>query len=180
MFTVVTTRFNNDTWEQNENYRKKFNFNGCIYGVQHGMSPKILLNTYVFVVEMNNSKNEISGIGLVKNNPNLERKHIIYDDPNYNRYVFKGRFRFDREQLISVDYKLVEMLDYICFKEKTHLKRGSGFTTIPEKLYSYKICENRDIKNDIKNLFVRYFKTFNEVSTSNNEKIIKNSDNLLA
>lgn len=162
MFTVVTTRFNNDTWEQNENYRKKFNFNGCIYGVQHCMSPKILLNTYVFVVEMNNSKNEIVGIGLVKNNPNLERKHIIYDDPNYNRFIYKGKYRLDREQLLSLDLKLVEILDHICFKEKTHLKRGSGFMTIPEKLYYHKINENKDTKNDIKNLFVRYFKSFDD------------------
>lgn len=162
MFTIVTTRFNNSTWEQNENYRNKFNFKGCIYGVQHCMSPKIFLNSYVFVVEMNNSKNQIEGIGLVKNNPNLERKYIIYDDPNYNRFIYKGKFRLNREELISYDVKIVEILDYICFKEKTHLKRGSGFMTIPDKLYRHKVCDGKDIKNDIRELFVRIFKSIIE------------------
>lgn len=174
MFTVVTTRFNDKTWEQNENYRNKFNFKGCIYGVQHGMSPKIFLNSYVFVVEMNNSKNKIEGIGLVKNNPNLERKYIIYDDPNYNRFIYKGRYRLNREELISLDNRLVEILDHICFKEKTHLKRGSGFMTIPDKLYSHKICDGKDVKNDIRNLFLRNFKyTEDENFEINNDINIK-------
>lgn len=162
MFTIVTTRFNNMTWEQNENYRNKFNYKGCIYGVQHCMSPKIFLNSYVFVVEMNNSLNQIEGIGLVKNNPNLERKYIIYDDPNYNRFIYKGKYRINRDQLLLFDEILVNILDHICFKEKTHLKRGSGFTKIPDKLYKHKICNEKDIKNDIRDIFLRNFKNINE------------------
>jgi len=173
MFTIVTTRFNNITWEQNENYRNKFNFKGCIYGVQHCMSPKIFLNSYVFVVEMNNSKNQIEGIGLVKNNPNLERKHIIYDDPNYNRFIYKGKYRLNREELIIYDNKIVEILDYICFKEKTHLKRGSGFMRIPDKLYLHKKCEGKDLKNDIRELFVRIFKNINGEQSETYEIIIE-------
>lgn len=162
VFTIVTTRFNDMTWEQNQNYRNRFNFKGCIYGVQHAMSPKIFLNSYVFVVEMNNSKNKIEGIGLVKNIPNLERKYIIYDDPNYNRFIYKGKYRLDREELLSLDNKIVEILDHICFKEKTHLKRGSGFMRIPDKLYKHKICEGKDLKNDMRELFVRIFKSIND------------------
>lgn len=169
MFTIVTTRFNNDTWQQNENYRNKFNFKGCIYGVQHCMSPKIFLNSYVFVIEMNNSINKIEGIGLVKNNPNLERKYIIYDDPNYNRFVYKGKYRLNRDELILFDNNLVEILDYICFKEKTHLKRGSGFTKIPDKLFKHRICDNKDIKNDIRNIFLRNFTTMNAEMDELNE-----------
>jgi hypothetical protein len=33
------------------------------------MSPKIYLNSPVFVIEMNNSTNKIEGIGLIKNKP---------------------------------------------------------------------------------------------------------------
>jgi len=53
--------------------------------------------------------------------------------------------------------KLIEVLDYILFKEKTHLKRGIGFTTIPEKLLNHEKCKDFNIKNEVKNLFVRVF-----------------------
>jgi hypothetical protein len=37
------------------------------------------------------------------------------------------------------------------------LKRGAGFTTIPEKLLYHKICKNMDIKKEIKELFIHIF-----------------------
>ena len=43
------------------------------------------------------------------------------------------------------------------FKEKTHLKRGAGFTTIPEKLINHKIRKNIDIKKEVKDLFIHIF-----------------------
>ena len=59
--------------------------------------------------------------------------------------------------MLKIDDKLVTNLDYILFKEKTHLKRGSGFTQIPEKLLKHTKCENMDIKNTIKHIFLRLF-----------------------
>jgi hypothetical protein len=52
---------------------------------------------------------------------------------------------------------LVKTLDYILFKEKTHSKRGSGFTSIPEKVMKYKICQNINLKKEIKNIFINIF-----------------------
>jgi len=49
---------------------------------------------------------------------------------------------------------LVKILDYILFKEKTHLKRGSGFTSIPEKLLKHPICENIELKKELRELFI--------------------------
>jgi hypothetical protein len=66
MFTIVTSRFNNETLQLNYENRAKRGLS-CIYASPHEMSPKIYLNSPVFVIEMNNSTNKIEGIGLIKN-----------------------------------------------------------------------------------------------------------------
>jgi hypothetical protein len=157
MFTIVSTRYNDTTWQENITYRKKTNHNGCIYGAPHMLSNKIVVDSLVFVVEMNNSINQIEGIGFVKNNLRLDKSYKIYDSGNYNRYVFKGKFHITREQLIEINGFLVECLDYILFKKKSHMKRGMGFTTIPEKLLKDEICKGMDLKEEIKTIFIRLF-----------------------
>ena len=133
MFTLASTRFNNSTLEENKNYRTKTN-NACIYCSPQRMSPKIKADSLVFIVEMNNELNQIEGIGLIKNTINFDKYFKVYEDSNLNRYVFKGNYRINREELIRYNSKLVEILDNILFKGKTHLKRGSGITTITDKL----------------------------------------------
>ena len=66
MITVVTGRFNTETLNSNYEYRKKYGFQ-CLYCCPWELSPKILYDTPVFVIEMNNQKNQIEGIGLIKN-----------------------------------------------------------------------------------------------------------------
>ena len=157
MFTIVSTRFNNETWQQNVSFRKQYNYPGCIYGVPQPMSNKIESESAVFVIEMNNSLNKIEGIGLLKNIIYLDKYYKVYDTGDYNRYIFKGKYHLNRDEIININSKLVELLDYILFKEKTHLKRGIGFTTIPNKLLNHEKCKDFDIKNEIKSLFVRVF-----------------------
>lgn len=157
MVYLVSTRFNNDTWEENIHFKQKYNYTGCIYGVPSPMSPKISIDEPVFVVEMNNSMNKIEGIGLVKNNIRLDKYYKIYHAGNYNRYVFKGKHHLNRSELEEINKDLVDTLDYILFKEKTHLKRGMGFTTIPEKLLNNEKRLVKDIKGEIKNIFIRVF-----------------------
>jgi hypothetical protein len=156
MITVVTTRFNNETWEENLNYREK-NKIKCLYCSPLEMSPSICLNIGVFVVEMNNSKNKIEGIGFIKNKPHTDRYYGVYRDGNYNRYIYKGKYYLCRDELIKLNDQLVVVLDYILFKERTHLKRGSGFTRIPEKLFKHPICENINIKTVLREMFINYY-----------------------
>jgi len=160
MYTIVTTRFTNSTWESNTIYRQSNNIFGCIYGSPQEMSPKISYDSLVFVVEMNNETDNIEGIGLVRNRSYLDKYYNIYKDGNYNRFVYKSNYHIDREKLIRYDEELVKLLDYILFKEKTHLKRGSGFTTITSKLLASK--KNEDCKkldlNKIINKVIQYFK----------------------
>ena len=85
MFTVVTGRFNSETLFSNYEYRRKYNFT-CMYCCPSKLSPKILHDTLVFVIEMNNSTKMIDGIGLLKNiletdkyySSILNEKHYIY------------------------------------------------------------------------------------------------------
>ena len=156
MITIVTTRFNNDTWQENLNYREK-NKIKCLYCSPLEMSPNICLNIGVFVVEMNNSKNKVEGIGFIKNKPHTDRYYGVYRDGNYNRYVYKGNYYLSRDELMKINDELVSVLDYILFKEKTHLKRGSGFTRIPEKLFKHPTCENINIKMVLREIFINYY-----------------------
>jgi hypothetical protein len=180
MYTLATTRFTNSTWETNKKYRENNNISGCIYGSPQEMSPKILYDSLVFVVEMNNDTDNIEGIGLVRNRPYLDKYYNIYKDGNYNRFVYKSNYRLDRNKLWEYNRVLVKVLDYILFGEKTHLKRGCGFTTITTKFLASKT--HRDCKKlvlcRIINTIIGYFKKeysiIDDIRIETDEKIILN------
>jgi hypothetical protein len=157
MFTIVTTRFNNETLETNYAYRRRYNFQ-CMYCCPQEMSPKIYYNTPVFVIEMNNQKNQIEGIGLIKNKYETNKYYKVHTDGNNNRYTYIGNYFIDRETLDDYNAELVYVLDEILFKGKTHSKRGSGLTTIPEKVLKLEVCEDLNIKKEIKNIFIHHFR----------------------
>jgi hypothetical protein len=165
----MTTRFNNETWDENKNYRLK-NSTPCFYGSTQEMSPKIIHNSIVFMIEMNNSKNQIEGIGLIRNNPLLDKYYKIYETGNFNRYVYKSNYHIDRETLIRYNEKLVRALDHVLFKEKTHQKRGDGHTTVSDKLLKHKMCDGIDVKKEIRFVFIDMFgKKSTEETTLKNQ-----------
>lgn len=154
---IYTSRFNNESWEENEEYREKHKDVGCIYGCPQQLHRRIGLNNTIFVVEMNNSKNKIEGIGLIKNNLSVDKYHKVYKCGNYNRYIYKGKYRVSREIIERNNERLVEVLDYILFKEKTHMKRGSGITIISAKILKHECCKSIDLQKEIEELFKRYY-----------------------
>ena len=156
MITIASTRFNQQTWDENCSYRERKNFEGCIYCAPLQLSYKIPINSLLFVLEMNNTSNKIEGIGLIKNMYQSD-KYIVYDERNYNRYVYKSNYRINRDHLYRFNPFIVKALEYILFKGKTHLKRGSGITTVPEKLLKHQIFEGMDILNELKTIFKQYF-----------------------
>ena len=153
---IATSRFNSNTISENREYKRNSCMTGCIYGSPSPLSCKIEKDTLLFVVEMNNTTNKIEGVGLIRNiiQP---KNHIVYNTGNYNRYIFKSQYRVDRIELVKYNEDLVIALDYILFKEKTHLKRGSGITLIPEKLLNHKICKKINMCLEIKNIFKTCF-----------------------
>jgi len=157
MFTVVTVRYNNETWEANRNYRERKGIS-CIYASPCKLAETIELNSPVFVIEMNNSNNQIIGIGLIKNKFVTDKVYKIQQDSNYNRYIYLGEYHVSREIIDDYNPLLVYILDEILFKGYTHSKRGLGLTKIPEKVLKLDICENIDIKKEIRDIFIDYFK----------------------
>lgn len=154
MTNIVSTRFNDLTWEENIEYRTKYSFQGAIYGAPQPLSAKIDLNNWVFVIEMNNTQNKVMGIGLIRNMHVTDKYYKVYGTGNYNRYIYVGKHRIDREQLSS---DLLQALDYILFKGKTHLKRGSGMTIVPEKLLRHPMCNEMNMLQEMKKAFAMLF-----------------------
>ncbi len=157
MFTVVTDRYNNETWEATVRYRNRKNIE-CIYAPPYKLAETIDLESPVFVIEMNNATNEIMGIGLIKNKLVTDKIYKVQEDSNHNRYIYIGEYHMSRELINNYNPFLVYVLDEILFKGYTHSKRGSGLKKIPEKVLKLDICEGIDVKKEIKNVFIYHFK----------------------
>ena len=156
MFTIVTGRYNNETWESSKQYREQKNF-ACIYAPPVKITESIDYGSLVFVIEMNNDLNMIMGIGLIKNKLVTDKKYKVHKDTNCNRYIYIGKHHIPREILLQYNVELVTILDKVLFKGYTHSKRGIGLTKFPEKVLKSDICINMDIKKEIKHLFIRYY-----------------------
>ena len=131
MVYLTCTRFNTDTFKQNETWRRTNKHVGCIYGTPVRMKDDIFVNAAVIVLEMQNDINKIVGIGLIRNSIEKDKRYHIYEWGNYNRYAYKGDYRISREELRAHEEKVLAILDMLCFKGSRHLKRGSGITSLP-------------------------------------------------
>lgn len=132
MYLLCTTRFNEQTWLENQRWRDVHNWTGCIYGTPKQISDTILPGTPMIVLEMNNDENKIKGIGFIKNNIVLKERIRIYTDGNFNRYVYRGKTRISRDNLNSEQEKILRVLDAIVFKGERHMKRAQGITIMPK------------------------------------------------
>jgi len=156
---ILTCRFNNETFEQNVSFRERRPEIGCIYGCPLILNDTYTLNSLYFVIEMNNQSNSIEGIGLITNRAFItDNTTYIYDNGNYNRYIYKGAYRLSRTILIDRSLELYNLLNIILFKGKSHLKRGSGITQISKKLYEKEICKEYGTEEDIKIEISKLFK----------------------
>lgn len=157
MTTVVTGRYNNETWEASRLYRMRKKLT-CIYAPPFKLSESIDLNSPVFVIEMNNSTNTIIGIGLIRNKLVTDKLYKVQADTNCNRYIYIGDHHISRELLNEYNPYLVYVLEEILFKGYTHSKRGSGLSKIPEKVLQFEICKDIDIKHEIQTIFKTHYK----------------------
>jgi hypothetical protein len=155
--TIASSRFNQQTWEENCSYRREKNISGCIYGSPCQLSSKIQPKTLVFISEMNNTTNKIEGIGLIYNIIKYDKYYRVYDTGNYNRYIYGSDFRISRNILMEYNPELVKGLEQILFKGKTHMKRGSGITTVPEKLLKHKLFNELNVRKELCEIFKEYF-----------------------
>jgi len=157
MFYIACTRFTPNTYKENHDYRAS-NLETVIYGAALKIRKIYPYGSLIFVAEMNNESNRIEGMGLIKNTLVSDRRHKIYENNEYNRYIYRGQYWLSRNQLDNFDREITEILDNILFKKKSHLKCRTGITILTEKIFThweYKLCE---LKNKIKQLFLYYFK----------------------
>lgn len=172
-FELITTRFTSLTYSENKLAKEKLwendpiehqgpnNINvGSLYGVSLIMTPNIAKTKYLFVLDMNNTTNKIMGIGLIKNILYKNQNIKIYENDKFNKYIYKSNFYIDLFQSEYrnvyhdyIDQSFIQMiendLEPLCFKGKTNLKRGGGFTRIPV----HKI--NLDLMKKIIKLFIQ-------------------------
>jgi len=161
MFHIACTRFNNSTYKENIEYREK-NKEAVIYGSAFKIRELYSPGCLIFVAEMNNETNKIEGIGLIRNSLVSDKRHKIYENSDYNRFIYRGKYWINRLQLDNLDIEIGQVLNNILFKGKSHLKFRTGITIITDKLFTHWDYELRTLKNKIKYVFLEHFNNMSE------------------
>lgn len=152
------TRFTTKTWNENMNYRSSHLSENSIiqpiYGLDKMIAEEYTSYPFIFIFEMNNTTNKIEGIGLIENRTCHDKEYKIYDNSNYNLYIYSGKYWMDRETLLIYNTTLINDFELMLFKGKSHLKRLSGITILNEDK-----CKKRNINlNETKIQIFNYFK----------------------
>jgi hypothetical protein len=135
MFRLAATRFTDATWSENKNYRQTHEI-PSIYGVDVPIRNTYNIGEWIFVFEMNNTTNQIEGIGLIQNSL-ATSTHKIYANYQHNFYVYRGCLWVSKQYIQLFDPHIIEMANTILFKGKSHLKRLNGISIITEKIFRH-------------------------------------------
>lgn len=159
MFYLASTRFNNQTYQENMDYRKKRGLK-VIYGTCVRIQQRYSLDTILFVIEMNNETNKVEGIGIIRNRLSDDyNKSKIYSNNDYNRYIYTGDYWMSREEILaSNNAELIEIFDTILFKGKSHVKRQAGISILTKKLLTNWNYELEELEQRVKNMFIQEFR----------------------
>ena len=161
---IATTRFSDFTFKENRIWREEREYKGCVYGTPVMLTAKIDTGRPTLVIEMNNDRNRIEGIGFLFNRPCEDNYRRIYSNPNTNRYIYEGNYRLDRSVVTdSYSKKVLWTLDMLLFKGARHSKRSIGITRLPTWLmfntYDYDFGEviwemfEKYVKIDLKSVY---------------------------
>ena len=148
---LLTSRFNNHTWSENTEFRQTHSQYECIYCAPDPVSASIPIDAIMFILEMNNDTNKIMGIGMVRNHP-LINKFTVYDNRNYNRYMFRGKTRIDRSEMSAEEERIFTVFDILCFTGNKHMKRGQGLKAFPADML-YRCMSRMDLLGFIVEMF---------------------------
>ena len=128
----MTTRFNTKTWDEHQRWLENNHWSGCIYGTPVRVKENV--HSTMIVLEMNNTENKIKAIGLLKNIAiRSDKAHQIFQDRNYNRYIYKSHYRLllNQIELTPFEEKIIAILNQLLFKGACHVKRAQGITAVP-------------------------------------------------
>lgn len=153
---LLTSRFTNATWSENNLYRTKHPEINCIYCSPDPISRDIPNDSIIFILEMNNDINKIIGIGMIKNHP-IVNKYSVYRVGNYNRYTYVGKLRIDRNQVTEEEERIMKVFDILCFTGNNHMKRGQGLKSFPTDML-YRCSKRLDLVYFIREMFKKRLK----------------------
>jgi len=148
-FHIGTVRFTNKTYQENTKWKERKNHKGCIYGLDTKITENINKGEYIFVLEMNNDKNKIMGIGLIKNVTIPAERSRIYEDEIYNNYLYKGKKHITRDKLMEINTNMVLFLENMLFTGAHHFKRGNGCTILTKDRIAQAEYYNRPIQKRV-------------------------------
>ena len=152
MNLIGSVRFNTATLLENKRWKENNdNFKGCIYGCPLKIKETVPKNKGIYILEMQNDINEISGIGLIQNKV-IKRNNIykMYKNESFNSYIYKGKFRLDRKDFNEYELEFIKKIEILIFKGSKHLKRGRGITLLPDYIYKIK---DLHMQHTISNMF---------------------------
>ena len=126
---IGTSKFTTETYKENVDFKKKNDRESFIMLTRMTHIPSVIKpNAGIFILEMNNEKNEIEGIGIIKNIPRRceEWGVRIYNDDYYNSFLYVGKYHITRKNILSDtnNIKPLKLLENLVFKGSHHLKRG--------------------------------------------------------
>lgn len=148
---IATTRFNNYTWLENQQFRETHTQIGCIYPCPELTSQSIHADAILFILEMNNETNKIMGVGMVRNRPSTQ-PYRVYSNGNYNRYSYVGKMRIDRKQMTEEEDRIMKVFDILCFRGPRHMKRLQGIKSFPPDIL-YRCHRIVDLNDFISKMF---------------------------
>ena len=154
---LATTRFNTKTWEERQHWMERHQWQtSCIYGTP--IKTKETIGDTLIVLEMHNDENKLMAISLIKNRPVLaDKKHQIYQDRNYNRYIYKNPYRLliHEIELTEMEKRIIAILTQLLFKGACHCKRAQGITEMPGWIMRNKQV---DFLKYFRDILVRHYK----------------------
>jgi hypothetical protein len=165
-YFIATTRFTNETYQQNKYYREKLNINGALYGTPTQIKEVIPLESNIFVIEMNNTQNKIEGIGLIVNKLHHEKHYRIYNDQtNYSGTIYsvhKNKHGQEFYDIIYDDGEREHNVDKQFIHSRTNnICKGNEVIVTCRKRPNkdYNMCVYKGLKRiDISNIQDVYFK----------------------
>ena len=133
-FLIGTVRFNNKTYIENHNWKKRKDYGGCAYGLDKPLSKNIPPNKHIYIIEMNNDINKIMGIGKIKNQVVYSNRSRMHDEEKWNNVVYKSTDFISRRNILKTQPKasiVLKFLENILFRGSGHFKRGQGCVILP-------------------------------------------------
>jgi len=185
MYSFVTSRFTKTTEDECKRYIARIG-KQCLYGSSNLISSSVPEGGLVFVIEMRINApgakqsnwlpddNQISGIGMIVNEEVPADFYCdVYENKLFNQFTYMGEERIDRAELLETNPLLIQLLDTILFKGKTHQKRNAYLSLLNDDFLKevriYLKQDGDDFTDDREDIFMdeegKYYKVRNIVKT---------------